>query len=181
MSAPAIKVYAILAEFEGPGALLEAARKTRDAGFTKFDCHSPYTIHGMDEAMGLKRSPIGIISGVAGLTGALLGYILQWWTSAVDYPLTIGGKPFNSFQAFVPITFGIGVLVAALTAFFSMLIASGLPGWFHGLFYGSRFTRATNDGFFVSVNAADPKFDAARTKSFLESIGGKQIEIVRGE
>jgi hypothetical protein len=174
------KVYGILAEFDSPGALLEAARRVRDAGYRNFDCHSPFTIHGMDEAMGLKRSSIGYIAGIAGLAGALGGYVLQWWTSAVDYPLVIGGKPFNSFQAFVPVTFGIGVLIAALTAFFGMLIGSGLPRWFHGLFYGSRFSHATSDGFFVSVEASDPKFDAEATRKFFESIGGKQIEIVRG-
>jgi hypothetical protein len=175
------QIYAILAGFANPGMLLEAARKVREAGYTRFDCHSPYTIHGMDEAMGLKRSPIGIIAGVAGLTGALLGYILQWWTSAVSYPITIGGKPYNSFQAFVPITFGIGVLVAALTAFFSMLVSTGLPRWFHGLFYAPTFSHVTADGLFVSIEASDPKFDPEKTKVFLQSIGGTGIEIVRGE
>ncbi len=181
MSTQSERIYGVVAEFDGPGALLDAARKVRDAGYKKFDCHSPFSIHGMDAAMGLKRSPIGYLAGIAGLTGALLGYLLQWWTSTDAYPVTIGGKPFNSFQAYVPVTFGLGVLVAALCSFFGLLIITGLPRWFHGLFYASRFNHVTADSFFVSIEASEPGFDAGRVKAFLESIGGKRVEIVRGE
>jgi hypothetical protein len=179
--APQKKTYGMVAEFDSPGALLSAAEKMRDAGYTTFDCHSPFPIHGMDQAMGLKRSVVGYIAGICGLCGGSFGLWLQWWTSAVDYPLVISGKPYFSFVAFVPVVFGLTVLFAALGAVIGMLVTNRLPQWFHGLFYASRFTRFTNDGFVISVEAHDKQYDAMRTRSFLESIGGTRVEVVEGE
>jgi hypothetical protein len=175
------KTYAILAEFASAGALLKAADKVREAGYTRFDCHSPFPIHGMDAAMGLKRSPVGYISGICGLLGGAFGLWLQWWTSTIDYPLVISGKPLFSYQAYVIVTFGLTILGAALGAVFGMLISNRLPRLFHGNFYSSQFARFSDDAFFVSIEADDDKFHTGKTAAFLESIGGSNVEVVTGE
>ncbi len=175
------KTYGVLALFDSPSELLQAAEKVRDAGYRHFDCHSPFPIHGMSEAMGLKESKVGYISAICGLLGGIGAITLQWWTSTIDYPVVIAGKPYFSYQAYVPITFGLTVLLAALGAVFGMLITNRLPRWFDGLFYSEQFsTRVTNDGFFVSIDARDPKFNEDQSRAFLESIGGKQVEVIKG-
>jgi hypothetical protein len=178
MSLSNAKITGMLAAFESPAALMHAAEKMRDAGYTNFDCHSPFPIHGMDHAMGLKRSPLGFIVGVVAfcaLTGASL---MMWWMTSVDYPLLISGKPYFSFQAYVPVAFAITILSSAVTALFGMLILNRLPQLFHPLFESQQFARVTDDGFFVSVAAQDPKFDLQATKQFLDNIGSSHTEIV---
>lgn len=189
MSAPAVtrsmpkteQTYAVLAEFADPTALIHAAEKVRDAGYRDFDCHSPFPIHGMDAAMGLKRSPVGYIAGITAFLFGSGAMALQLWINTVDYPLVIAGKPYASVPAFIIVTFGLTILGAALGAVFGMFICNRLPQPFHGLFYSEQFARVTNDRFFVSVDATDPKFDPARVSDFLRSIGGNNIEVVRGE
>lgn len=172
------KIVGIIAKFDSTADLLHGAEKTRDAGYKKFDCHSPFPIHGMDQAMGLKRSILGWIVGLAAIIGTSGGLILQWWTSAVDYPLVISGKPLFSYQAFVPVTFGVGVLLSAFAALIGMLALNGLPRYHHPVFYSDIFRQATDDGFFISIESDDPKFDINQTRSFLESIGAKNIEML---
>lgn len=167
-----------LAEFDGVGGLLEAARHVRDAGYKKFDCHSPFPIHGMDEAMGLKRSALGWVIGLIGFSAVGFAIWLQWWTSSVDYKFVISGKPFFSFQAYVPITFGLGVLFGALTAVFGMFHFNRLPRWNHPVFTSEHFQKFSTDGFFVSIEAPDPKFDAEGTTEFLKSIGATRVELL---
>ena len=174
-------IQGVLARFDGPSALIEAAKKVREAGYTKFDCHSPFPIHGMDAAMGLARSPLGWLVGLAAIIGTSGALALQWWTSAVDYKLVISGKPFFSYQAYVPVTFALGVLLAAFAALIGMLAINGLPRFHHPVFYSDRFTKATDDGFFVSIEADDPKFSPEQSKAFLESIGGADTEVLEGE
>jgi hypothetical protein len=171
----------VLARFENPAELIGAAKKVRDAGYEKFDCHSPFPIHGMDDAMGLKRSPLGFIVGAMTITGATLGMGFQAWVAAIDYPLVISGKPFFSWQAFVIITFALFVLFGAFGAVFGMLHLNRLPRLHHPVFYSDNFARATNDAFFVSIEAEDEKFDEAKIQAFLTSIGGKDVELVAGE
>lgn len=175
------KVYSVLAEFKSPGELLQAARKVREAGYTKYDCHSPFPIHGMDAAMDLKRSPVGYIAGVGGLVGCVFGMWLQWWTSTIEYPLVISGKPLFSFQAYIIVTFGLTILGAAFGAVFGMLFVNRLPQWFHGNFYSDNFARFSDDAFFVTIESSDPKFEVAQVESFLQSIGGTSVEVVKGE
>ena len=174
------QVRGIMASFDSPQALMDAASKVRDAGYKTFDCHSPFPIHGMDEAMGLKRSPLGWIVGLLALLGGLGGFAMQWWMNAVDYPLIISGKPLFSFQAYVPVTFGCAVLAAAFGATFGMLIINRLPQLFHPVFFSDRFAAFSDDGFFISIEKDDPQFDEGKTKAFLESIGGGDIEVIRG-
>ncbi len=173
--------YGVIARFADPGALLHAAEKLRDAGYTKFDCHSPFPIHGMDKAMGLKESKVGLISGAGAAIGFVVGLALQWWTSAVDYPLVIAGKPLFSYQAFVPVTFGLTVLFGALGAVLGMFHVNRLPQLFHGVFHSDAFSRFSDDAFFVSIDRHDPKYDRQATVTFLTSIGGSEPEVLEGE
>ncbi len=175
------KTQAVLAEFDSPTALLKTAETLRDAGYKKFDCHSPFAIHGMDRAMGLKRSPLGWMVGLAAVVGTSSALALQWWTSTIDYPLVISGKPFFSFQAYVPVTFALGVLLSAATALIGMLALNGLPRFHHPVFYSDRFSRASDDGFFVSVESDDKMFNVEQTRTLLQQCGGKNIEILEGE
>ncbi|UCD95525.1 MAG: DUF3341 domain-containing protein [Candidatus Zixiibacteriota bacterium] len=176
-----LKTALILAEFGGPADLLKAAQEVRDAGYRKFDCHSPFPIHGMDAAMGLRRSPLGWIVGIAALIGTSSALAIQWWTSTIDYPLVISGKPFFSFQAYVPVTFALGVLLSAFAALIGMLALNGLPRLNHPLFNSDRSGKVTDDSFFISIEAGDPIFDVGKTTQFLESIGGKNLEVINDE
>ncbi|NQV15522.1 DUF3341 domain-containing protein [bacterium] len=171
----------VLARFANPAELIEAAKKVREAGYKKFDCHSPFPIHGMDDAMGLKRSPLGFIVGGMTLTGALVGMTLQYWVAAVEYPLVISGKPFFSWQAFIIITFALFVLFGAFGAVLGMFHLNRLPRLHHPVFYSDQFARVTDDAFFVSIEVEDPKFDDKQTQAFLTGIGGVDIELVVGE
>lgn len=168
----------MIAEFEGPQDLLHAAEQVRDNGFTRFDCHSPFPIHGMDEAMGEKRSPLGWIVGIMGLMGGGGALLLQWWTSAVDYPLVISGKPFFSLPAFIPVTFELTILLAAFGAVFGMFALNKMPQLFHPVFFSDRFTKVTDDGFFVSIEKEDPQFDPEKNRQFFESIGATYTEVL---
>ena len=178
MSATTNKVQGLLAEFESATALLKAAEKVRDADYKKFDCHSPFPIHGMDQAMGLKRSPLGYVAGIGGLIGFLSALWLQWWTSTIDYPIVISGKPLFSYQAFVPVTFGVTVLFAALGAFLGMLIINRLPTFWHIVFHSDQFAKFSDDGFFLSLESEDPKFDADKSMEFLKSTGAVNVEVL---
>ena len=138
----------ILAEFDTTAELIEAAKKVRAAGYEKYDCHSAFPIHGMDQAMGLKRSPIGFVVAIMGTIGLLGALGLQWWTSTIAYPLNISGKPFFSFQAFIPVTFALTVLLSAFGAMFGMLAFNKLPQFYHTIFHSERFKRFSDDEYF---------------------------------
>ncbi|MEP0829071.1 MAG: DUF3341 domain-containing protein [bacterium] len=168
----------ILAEFGSAASLYQAAEKMRDTGQYNFDCHSPFPIHGMDAAMGLKRSPLGWIAGLCATFGALGGVALQWYASTIAYPLVISGKPFFSFQAYLPVTFALGVLMAAGASLFGMLGLNRLPQFHHPLFHSERFKRVTDDSFFISAVAANAD-EGEKLQRFLESIGGRNLEVLK--
>jgi len=172
------KAAGILAEFNGPGELLAAAKKVRDAGYKNYDCHSPFPIHGMDAAMGLKRSPLGYIVFVVAMAGLLGGFALEWWTSTIDYPLVISGKPFFSYQAYGPVAFAIMVLSSAFISVLGMLALNKLPRYHHPLFSSQQFEQVTNDAFYVSLDAADEKFDITAAQKFLSEIGANNLEVI---
>ncbi len=173
--------HAIIAQFSSPATLIDAAKKVREAGYSSFDCHSPFPIHGMDDAMGLGRSPVGFIVGGMALLGAVIGFSLQTWVATSAYPLVISGKALFSWQAFIIITFALFVLFGAFGAVIGMFRLNKLPQFHHPLFYSDMLAKSSDDGFLVSIDASDPKFDEARTRAFLESIGAESIEIVRGD
>lgn len=168
----------MLARFENPAALLRAARRLHEAGYKKYDCHSPFPIHGLNKAMGLSRSKLGYLVGLFALVGFSGAVLLQWWTHAVDYPTIISGKPYFAYPAYLPVTFALAVLLSAFAAVVGMLIINGLPRFNHPLFDSEQFRGATDNAFFVSVESADPQFDIEKTKLLLESVGGKNIEIL---
>jgi hypothetical protein len=172
------KMQVILGQFDGPEALLDAARGFRDAGYRKFDCHSPYPIHGMNSAMGVTRSSLGFIVGTVAAIGLLGAFYMQYWMSAVDYKVIISGKPFNSFQAFLPVVFAVAVLLSAFAAFIGSMVLNRLPRHNHPLFSSRNFESVTDDGFFMSVESGDLKYDLKKTRELLQSLGGTNVEVL---
>ena len=170
--------YGLLAEFATPADLYSACEQVRDAGFTRWDAHSPFPIHGLDRAMGLPRSPLPWIVLVMGLIGAALGFGLQWWVHSDAYPLVISGKPYVAWPAYIPITFELGVLFAALGAVLAILGLNRLPMHYHPLFRSKVFERVTDDAFFISIESWDPRFDASATGKLLESLGARSVELL---
>lgn len=175
------KLYGVLGEFEHPGALVDAAKATYDAGYRHFDAHSPFPIHGMDNAMGLGNSKVGLFSLVGGLTGLALGYWLQWWTGAVDYPLNISGKPSFAIEPSIPVIFEITILFAAFGAVLGMFALNGLPRPYNPLFYSRRFAEVTNDAFFIHIAASDKHFSLQETAQFLKSLGAMHVEAIEDD
>ncbi|MCA9592778.1 MAG: DUF3341 domain-containing protein [Myxococcales bacterium] len=161
-------LYGLVAEYKTPHALKEAAKKVRDAGFEKWDTYTPFPVHGIDGAMGIKMTILPWIVLGAGLTGLTLAIWLQWWTNAHDYPFLISGKPFWSIPANVPIMFELTVLLSAFAALFGMLALNNLPMPAHPLDLKERFAKVTDDRFFLVVQAADTRFDDVETRELLE-------------
>ena len=172
------EVYGLLAHFDTPSALVAAAEGVREEGYTRWDAHTPFPVHGLERAMGLRGSPVGWFVLVLGLSGAAAGMLLQWWVATTAYPLVISGKPLFSWPAFVPIMFECGVLGGAFGAVFGFLFLARLPRHHHPLFNSERFERATDDAFFLSVEAADPRFDAGATAALLHRLGALHVERV---
>ena len=171
-------IYGALAEFDSAAAIYHACELVRDAGYTKWDAHTPFPVHGLDKAMGLKATPLPWIVLAMGLTGASAGMLMQWWMSAVDYPLVLAGKPLFSWQANVPVAFELMVLFAALGCLFGLLGLTRLPQPYHSLFKSKRFEQVTDDKFFISIEAADPRFNVDATIAMLQSAGATHVETV---
>lgn len=175
------RLYALGAEFESTGDLYEAAEKVRDAGYTVWDCHSPFPIHGMDHAMGLKKSRLSAVVFVCGCLGFLTGLGLVTITSFGIYPTIVHGKPDTwvkgllSLQFFFPVMYELTILFSAFGAVWGMILWNGLPRYHHPLFNWSRFAKATDDKFFIVIEARDPNFSETKTKALLEEIGGQHI------
>ena len=170
--------YGILAEFATPASLYHACEKVRDAGFTRWDAHTPFPVHGLSQAMGLRRSTLPWIVLVMALTGAAAGFALQWWVHTSAYPLVISGKPFFTWPAFIPVTFEVAVLFGALGAVFGMLGLNRLPMHHHPLFKSKVFERASDDTFFISIESWDPRFDPSGTAALLKSLGARNVELL---
>lgn len=174
----ATQPYGILAEYESAHAIYEACEKVRDAGYSKWDACTPFPVHGLDKAMGLKRSVLPWMVLPAGISGGVLITILMVWVSAYNYPLNIGGKPTWSLPAFVPPAFEMTILFSAITAVFGMFFLNRLPTWHHPLFNSKRFERVTDDRFFIVIETQDPKFEMAQTQKLLKETGAVNLEIL---
>jgi mono/diheme cytochrome c family protein len=172
------QVHGVLAEYTSTHELIEAAKRVRDAGYSRWDTFSPFPVHGIDPAMGIKPTILPWIVLCAGLTGGTLALFFQWWTSSVDYPWIVGGKPFWSVPANIPITFELTVLFSALTCFAAMLLLNKLPQPSHPLDRNRRFARATDDRFFLLIQASDPKYDRRETTQLLEATRPSSMETV---
>ncbi len=173
--------YGVLAQFSDPTALTDACMEVRREGFQRWDAHTPFPVHGLDRAMGLKRSMVSAFVLVLGLSGAAAGMLMQWWVSSVAYPLVISGKPFFSWPAFIPITFECGVLGGAVGAIVGLVALGRLPQHHHALFNSERFAQVTDDAFFISIEADDPGYDSEKTPELLRELGASHVERVFGE
>src|SRR5246127_2286587 len=174
------KILGVIAEFPSATTLYQAAEQVRDKGYRFWDVHSPFPIHGMNKAMGLRRSPLGYIIFCGGLTGFLTAASLEYIPSSFLYPLIVHGKPVNFFTvpAFFPIMFELTILLSAFTAFFGVFVLNRLPRFHHPLFGYRPFRRVTRDAFFIVIEAVDPRFSDAGTVEFLAEIGGKEAALV---
>lgn len=171
-------LYGMMAEFETPTQLVEAARKVRLAGFRKFDAYAPYPIHELDEAMDLHDNRVSLFTLIGGIIGGLSGFGLCSWVEGVALPLNIGGRPLVSVPMFIPITFELTILIGGLTAAISMIMLNGLPSPYHPVFNVERFVNASRSKFFLCIESSDPQFDRDRTASFLESLNPEEISEV---
>ena len=162
--------YGIMAEFNDPQSLLDAANAAREAGYRDIDAYSPFPVHGLTEAIGFHHTRLSAIVLAMGVIGGAGGFFMCWYANVIAYPLNIGGKPFNSWPAWIPITFECAILVAALAAVFGMLALNGLPMPYHPVFNVPRFALATRNRFFLCIESADPKFDRHATESFLKGL-----------
>ncbi len=188
-NAKATKLHGLLAEFETPGDLMHAAEKVRDAGYRWWDCHSPFPVHGLDAAMGIKRTILPVLVFCAGATGTMTALGLQAFTNSFSetiwagvwvtgYPFHISGKPAMSLPAFIPVIFELTILFSALSCVSLMFLFNGLPRLYHPLFKSNRFRRASNDRFFIVIEARDPKFLPKKTEEFLKTLDPIAVEAV---
>lgn len=174
------KVYGLGARFESASEIYQAAKKVRDKGFRRWDVHTPFPVHGMDAAMGLKHSVLGKFVFFGGIIGFITAVCLQFIPSAIIYPLIVQSKPFGiySIPAYFPIIFELTILFSALTTVGGMFALNGLPRWHHPVFNWDGFGRFSDDAFIVVIEAADPKFTELGTREFLEELGAKEITLI---
>jgi hypothetical protein len=174
----------VLAEFETAHAVVHAAEKVRDAGYSKWDTHTPFPIHGMDKAMGLKDSRLGWIVICAALTGLGSAFTMMHWMNGVDYVTIVGDKPAGApgtLPSMVPILFELTVLFSAFGAVLGMFHLNGLPRHHHSIFESDRFKSASDDKYFISIEAEDPKFDVSAARALFEGAHASHIEVIEEE
>jgi Alternative complex III, ActD subunit len=171
-------LYGLLAEFESPEALLEAARKVRAEGYARIEAYSPFPVEGLAATLGLRERTLPLIALAGGIAGGGGGYLLQWFLNAVNYPINIGGRPLNAWPAFAVPAFELAILGAFLAAFFGLLVLNRLPRLHHPIFNAARFRRVTVDRFFLAVRSEEPRFDVEETSALLERLGALAVEEV---
>ena len=169
------KLYGIMAEFDTPTQLVDAARAVRDAGYTKTDAFSPFPLHEIDEALGIKRSILPYLIFAGGITGLMAGIGLEYFVHVYDWPIIVGGRPHFSLPAFIPPAYELTILFASATAVFGMLFLNGLPAPYHPVFNVPRFALATREKFFLIIESADDKYDYEETKSLMESLDPQEV------
>ena len=169
------KLYGVMAEFDNPTHLVAAARRTYEAGYRRINGYSPFPIEELSEAIGFRRTALPLIVLIGGILGGLGGFFMQYWMEVIDYPLNVGGKPFNSWPAFIPITFETTVLFAAFAAVFGMLALNKLPQPYHPVFNAPNFALATRDSYFLVIEASDQKFEHDQVMSFMRDLSPKDV------
>ena len=168
-------LYGVMGEFSTPEELLLAVKRVREAGYGRFDAFAPFPVEGLSEALGLKRNLVPAITLLGGLAGGVGGFCFQYWVAAITYPLNIGGRPLNSWPAFIPVTFELTILGAALSAVFGMLALNRLPQPHHPVFNVHRFTHASADRFFLCIESRDPKFHLTDTARILQEVHAHHV------
>ncbi len=168
-------LYGLVAEFDGPDPLVEATRRATGEGYRRVDAYAPYPIEELADALHFRNTGISYIVLIGGIIGGIAGFALQYWVSVYAYPINSGGKPLDSWPAFVPVTFETTILGAALAAVIGMLALNGLPLPYHPLFNVPRFPHVTRDGFFLCIEASDPLFDTDKTRAFLQSLEPREV------
>ena len=168
-------IYGLLAEFDTATELVDAARMVRDAGYKKTDAFSPFPLHEIDEALGIRRSILPFLVLGGGVAGLLSGLGLTWFVHAYDYPIIVGGRPFFSLPAFIPPSYELTILFAAFVAVFGMILLNGLPQPYHPVFNVPRFALATREKFFLLIERRDDKFDYETTKSFMQGLNPQEV------
>ncbi len=175
---PRPAIYGLLAEFDTPALLVEAVERARAEGYRRMDAYTPFPVGGLAEALHFEHTRVPLITLLGGLAGCAGGYAMQYWIAVINYPQNIGGRPLHSWPAFVPVTFELTVLGAALAAVLGMLALNGLPMPYHPVFNVDRFALVSRDRFFLCVEARDAKFDRHATARFLESLGSRAVSEV---
>jgi len=171
-------IWGLLAEFDNPTDLVAATRRAHQEGYRTMDAYTPFPVEELDEALGLGRTRLPLLVLLGGLVGCAIGYGLQYYAAAIDYPLNVGGRPLHSWPAFIPITFELTVLVAALSAVLGMLALNGLPMPYHPVFNVPGFALATRNRFFLSIEATDARFEREATMRFLRGLGAREVSEV---
>jgi len=171
-------IYGLMAEFDSAQELVDAAHKTHRAGYHEIDAYSPFPVEGLAEAIGFHKNRVPFVVLIGGLIGGLSGYALQYWISAVSYPINVGGRPYHSWPSFIIVTFEMTILFAGLSAVFGMLALNGLPMPYHPVFNVPAFAKVTENKFFLVVFASDPEYDAARTRAFLQGLAPRSVSEV---
>jgi hypothetical protein len=172
------KIHGLMAEFDDANALVLAAASAHDAGYRRMDAYSPFPIEELHDALGSHPSRLPLIVLIGGLVGCVAGFLLQYWASAIAYPINVGGRPFNSWPAFIPVTFECTILGAALSAVLGMLALNGLPMPYHPVFNVPRFALASRNRFFLCIEARDAKFELEATRQFLETLKPREVSTV---
>ncbi|HEY1793715.1 MAG TPA: DUF3341 domain-containing protein [Opitutaceae bacterium] len=170
------QIHGLIARFETPGALMHAAEQVRDAGYRDWDCITPFPVHGLDKAMGMRRSWVPRISLAGGITGFCTGMVMIWYVDAYDYPLTVGGKPFFSPLFAFPVSYELTILFTAFASLFGMLLVNGLPRHYHPVLNYRDIRRATDDQFYIVIERRDARFNPENTKALLEKSGSTLVE-----
>jgi hypothetical protein len=168
-------IYGVIAEFPDATSLVEAANAAREKGYTEMDAFSPFPIHGLAEAVGFSKTRLPLVVLVMGLIGGIGGFIMCWFANVIHYPLNIGGRPYNSWPAWIPIAFECAILLAALGAVFGMLALNGLPMPYHPVFNVRRFDQASRDKFFLVIQARDPRFKIEEVRDFFDALNPREI------
>ncbi len=172
---PVEGLYGVIAEFSDPQSLLDAANAARERGYVDIDAFSPFPIHGLDDAIGFRKSKLALVVLIMGILGGVGGFFMCWYANVISYPWNIGGRPLNSWPAWIPITFECTILVAAFGAVFGMLALNGLPMPYHPVFNLRRFDQASRDKFFLVIQSRDPKFNLNEVRDFLDTLEPREI------
>ncbi len=169
------RVYGLLAEFDSPSEILTATRRAYTGGYRKMDAYTPFPVHDLADALGMKRNAVPLITLIGGILGGGAAYALQWWINTIAYPLNVAGRPLHSWPSFIVVTFEMTVLFAGLAAFFGSLALNGLPMPHHPIFNSDEFAAASRDKFFLCIEATDPLFDRVETERFLQTLNARAI------